>query len=507
MLNFNRSIILLLLLTACAPKSGVEMRNENLAKDLAFTKQAEMTLSGQNSTSNATTAESSGVFSGKAITLRDAIDFALKNNLDAAVSEHQVAVQREMLTGSYWRMLPSLMSNAEFSTQDWYTPSSSKSFQSGQQSLEPSISHDLETSTQSAELSWNLLNLAVDFQRTYQSENQLGMSKQQLKRVKQNLIVSVAQAYMRCAIAKDAAGRADSLIERALNRQKVILKQMEAGNQKKKDALNGQISIIKLRDSMRRFKYDYRQAKKELAKLLGLSPSFEFSIDGIDLADVPDEMPMDLPQWEKEALAARPEMFEMDLKEDEALREADIALTQMFPALTPFARYSRDDNSYMSRHQWCNVGMRVSWDLFTIPRLSSDQQTGMKKAAVARKQRQAQALAILVQLNLATIEYRDAYESLAISTELEKSQDELQKLIDYEVKSGAGESESILLQTNQQYLEAHVKRLTSYSDLIIAKAKIYNSMGRDIDQQDLTASTGINSSEAMAADNLSYALK
>lgn len=498
------SFTLLLLLTACAPKTGTEMRNENLAKDLAFTKQAEMTLSGQQT--NATANEANEAIMGRAISLREAIDYALKHNLDAAVSEHQVAVQREVLTGSYWRMLPSLMSNAEFSTQDWYTPSSSKSFQSGQESLEPSISHDLETSTQSVELSWNLLNLAVDFQRTYQSEAQLGMSKQQLKRVKQNLIVSVIQAYMRCAIAKDAKGKAESIIARALKRQEIIIKQKNDGSQKKKDALNGQISIIKLRDSIRRYEYDYRQAKKELAQLLGLAPSAEFTIEGINLADVPNEMAMNLPAWEKEALASRPEMFEMDLKEDEAVREADIALTQMFPAVTPFARYSRDDNSYMSRHQWCNVGLRVSWDLLTIPRLSSEQQTGMKRAAVVRKQRQAQALAVLVQLNLATIEYRDAYESLGIATELEQSQKELQDVVDRGVKSRA-ESESLLLQTNQQYLEARVKRLRAYSDLIIAKAKIYNSMGRDFDQQDLTAASGISTKHAEVTDEMSYVLK
>ncbi|WP_320173974.1 TolC family protein [Maridesulfovibrio sp.] len=481
------------------------MRNENLAKDLSFTQQAEMTLSGQHT--NATADKAGEAIMGRAISLREAIDYALKHNLDAAVSEHQVAVQREVLTGSYWRMLPSLMGNAEFSTQDWYTPSSSKSWESGQQSLEPSISHDLETSTQSVELSWNLLNLAVDFQRTFQSKAQLGMSKQLLKRVKQNLIVSVIQAYMRCAIAKDAKDRADDLIARALKRQEIIIKQMKAGSQKKKDALNGQISIIKLRDSVRRYEYDYRQAKKELAQLLGLAPAAQFTIEGINLADVPNEMAMNLPAWEKEALTSRPEMFEMDLREDEAVREADIALTQMFPTLTPFARYSRDDNSYMSRHQWCNVGLRVSWDLFTIPRLSSEQQTGMKRAAVVRKQRQAQALAVLVQLNLAAIEYSDAYESLGIATELEQSQKELQDVIDREVKAGTGESESILLQTNQQYLEARVKRLRAYSDLIIAKAKIYNSMGRSFDQQDLTATGGIVLKHAEAEDDMSYALK
>lgn len=160
----------------------------------------------------------------------------------------------------------------------------------------------------------------------------------------------------------------------------------------------------------------------------------------------------------------------------------------------------------MSRHQWCNVGLRVSWDLLTIPRLSSEQQTGMKRAAVVRKQRQAQALAVLVQLNLATIEYRDAYESLGIATELEQSQKELQDVIDRGVKSRA-ESESLLLQTNQQYLEARVKRLRAYSDLIIAKAKIYNSMGRDFDQQDLTATSGISTKHAEVTDEMSYALK
>ncbi len=108
-------------------------------------------------------------------------------------------------------------------------------------------------------------------------------------------------------------------------------------------------------------------------------------------------------------------------------------------------------------------------------------------------------------MNIAVIEYEDAAEALPIAMELEDRQGRMLALVKGEVDAGTIRSDTLLLRTNQQYLEAKVKRLTAYGDLIIAKAKIYNSMGRKFEDQHLTAASSITPVKVAKVQNTSVA--
>lgn len=423
------------------------------------------------------------------LTLREAITHALSNNLDAAVRQEEQMVAQEQATGAYLRMLPNLMLNGEFSEQNHSVPSSSKSWNTGTESLEPSVSHDLQTTTYSAELSWNVLNLATSYMRAGQADNDWESTKLRYRRVKQNLILDVTRAYMRCATAKEAAEKAAALIDRAENRLHIIQGQMARQAVPIIDGLQAEINIIKLKDRLRNYAYEYKQAKKDLAQLMGQNPDKGYFISGIDLNDRPGPFPIDLAAWEQEALKNRPEMKVYKFDEKNAQSEAQIAMVEMAPTVTPFVKYSYDDNSYLSRHDWVNYGLRVSWDLLSIPQLYSKEKTAGRRVELVRRERQAKALAVIVQLHLAVLDYRNALVSLQIATELEEKQALMQAAVHSEAERGTL-NESLLLQTDQEYMQARVARLQAYTALISSKARIFNALGRDFDQQVLTAAGG-----------------
>ncbi len=449
------------LLSSCAG-TPEQLREKNLVFDFPGT--GAETGTAKSISSSGKAGKKTVVSFHKPMTLVDTINYALEHNLDAAIAEREAAVRREALTGAYWRMLPSLMLSGESSRQNHYVPGSSMSWESRNQSLEPSVSHDKKTTTLAAELSWDMLNLAVDFQRMQQEKNQLHISEYSLRRVKQDLVLDVIKSYLNCAIARQAMAQARQLIDQAEQRQQVLERQGAKAISNPRDVLNGKISIYQLQDNLRVYELEASRQWQQLANLLGISPHQKLVLAPLEIPDRVAALEISgtrLRSLEQEALRQRPEMFRFDLEEEDAITDANIALTRILPSLTPFARYSYDDNSYLSRDNWANVGLRLSWDLFTIPRLLSEKKQRDQEAELIRKRRQAQALAVIVQLNLALAEYRDAREGLAIARKLEHANRELKAI------------------------------MYAWADTVLARARIYNSLGRDFSPRAMDISRGL----------------
>ncbi|NDV24537.1 TolC family protein [Desulfovibrio sp. JC022] len=470
--------VTLLLFTGCAPKKNPEqLRAFNVEGDIKFTSGNADLLP---PTAGKTKVIALPTLSGT-LSLDDAIAYAMTHNLDAAVSKEEENVQREMETAAMLRMLPSLIANAERSWKSQHVPSKSVNYSTGEESLAPSISSELETSTESVELSWDLLDLAVNVNRWRQAGDRVQMRKLQMQRVKQNLALDVTGAYLRAVVAKEAAKQAETVMKYALERQEIIEKQMEMNHIPKVDGLQSSIDIAELMIRLTRYSDEYKAAKTELARLMGLSPSTPFELKGVDFLAIPGPIRIDSEDLDREALLNRPELFELDLEEKISAKEAEISIMRMFPALTPFARYQHDDNKYLTRHDWFVSGLRLSWDLLSIPQSSADHSSALARSKLIQKRRMNMAMAVLTQLRLATIEYDNYLRQVEQAYELENLREELAREVHLQVENGRLK-ESTLLNADQLFIVAHRARLTAYARLMTARQRILNSLGRDWDE-------------------------
>lgn len=469
-------VVSLLILTGCAAKQTPEsLRALNAGKDIQFSKAQDKEVPA--GVDNVT--KSAPLITGT-LTLQDAISYALIHNLNAAVSKAEEEVQREVASAAMMRMLPSLIANVERSWKSRHIPSKSVNFSTGQESLAPSISSELETSTESVELSWDLLDLAINVNRWNQAGDRVKIRGLQLKRIKQNLALDVTGAYMRAVVAKDAAKRAETVVGYALKRQKILESQMEKGHISKIDGLQSSIDIAELLIRLTRYSDEYKAAKTELARLLGFSPSIPFELADMDLTALPGQLVMDMEEMNREAMFSRPELFELDIEESINSKDAEISIMQMFPALTPFVRYEHDSNKYLTRHDWFVSGLKLSWDMLSIPEAYAEQQSAMARDKLIRKRRMNMAMAVLTQLKLAVIEYENYLRQVDQAQELEVLRKELALEVHQQVESGRLK-ESTLLNADQLYIVAHHARLTAVARLLTARQRILNSMGRDWD--------------------------
>ncbi|WP_320171225.1 TolC family protein [Maridesulfovibrio sp.] len=460
-----------LMVAGCAAKKSPEsLRALNAGKDLQFSKSKGQESMAEDGNSTASAPQLSGV-----ITLDEAIAYALTHNLNAAVSKAEEDVQREMSTAAMMKMLPSLIANVERSWKSRHIPSKSVNYSTGEESLAPSISSELETATESVELSWDLLDLAINVNRWQQSGDRVKIRGLQLKRIKQNLAFEVTGAYLRAVVAKDAAKQAEKVIGYAMQRQEIINTQMEKGHISKIDGLQSSIDIAELLIRLTRYADEYKASKAELARLLGVAPNTPFELAEIDFSALPGELVMQGEEMNKEAMLSRPELFELDIEEQITSKDAEIAIMRMFPSLSPFVRYQHDANKYLTRHDWFVSGLKLSWDMLSIPEAYADQQSAAARERLVRKRRMNMAMAVLTQLRLAVIEYENYLRQVEQAKELEKLRKDLAVEVHQQVETGRLK-ESTLLNADQLYIVAHHARLTAAARLLTARQRILNSM-------------------------------
>ena len=182
-------------------------------------------------------------------------------------------------------------------------------------------------------------------------------------------------------------------------------------------------------------------------------------------------------ELEWEALRSRPELFEKDLEEAISRDEVHIALAQMFPNLSAFWAYNFDFNRFLAFEEWNSAGLRVSWDLLSIPQQIKQREAVKLQTALITKRRTAIAVAILTQLHLALIDYEEALGQHEITRRIADKHGTLSAAIESATEDGkAHRGES--LDQRMKYLKARARYLTAHSSVMITRARVLNTVGR-----------------------------
>ncbi len=431
------------------------------------------------------------------LSLEDCVEYALHNNLEALVAAQEKRVQQELERGRLFSMLPSLLLQVERSQQDPYTPSSSRSFSTGTTSLEPSISEDLFKQVDNLTLSWDLLNLTMNVFRYQQEGQRTAIAGYRLERVKQDVALEITRAYMRGAVALDLRNKAAALIQRAKERQAVLDRMLAADVISKNDWLQSHIEMNELNLQMQSFEEEYELAKARIAELLGRRNN-DFDLAGYTFELLPTMTQYDTDHLERVALSSRPELFEKD--SDEAIMRKDswIALASMFPTIKPFVTLHQDQNSFLLRDRWTTYGLELSWELLSVPKSVSDYRAARRREDLEKLRRLQVSMAVITQLRLALASVEDLQDKLPINDTVQEEREELASLVERQIRDGALQ-ESLQLEVDLKYLLARQRYLTNYADLVIAQARVDNSIGLPWGQETPAPGSVVFTEEASAS--------
>ncbi len=412
------------------------------------------------------------------LTLEDAIEYAIKFNLEAAITKLERDIQEEAAVGAKLKMLPSLTLGGELGYRDKYNASFSEPLigEEGFQAF--NYSRDKATRKFDLELSWNLLDFGISYYQQRQAFNRFRISEQIRRRVIQNLKLDVTKTFWQMQVSRAAMQIADRLIDRLQKREKILLNQIETRLVSEIDVLETTTALSEMKMKMSGFEQEFQKHKHKLATLMGLTKQLDFELAPVDFSFAIEKMDINLKALETEALHQRPELYEQDLKELITVDEARITVTKMAPNASIFYRFNYDADSHLFYNDWHDVGLKLSFDLLSIPYKKSRQREVIKTQELIKKSRLSIAAAILTQLNIAVVDYEYTIQRYGQTKDIESKREQLMEGRRRHAKLGNGKIEDVL-KSEGRHLFSQVRSLSTYADLMIAKQRILNTIGRE----------------------------
>ena len=149
------------------------------------------------------------------LTLEEAIERGVRNNLDARVAAIEILVSQKNVTLEKLKALPSVTASATYTGRDNDGASSSRSIESGLQSLEPSQSSDRDRKLANLDINWNLLDVALAYADAKKADEEAKIAAERHEKVIQNIERDVYAAYWRAYAYQETKTRTDELIKSA----------------------------------------------------------------------------------------------------------------------------------------------------------------------------------------------------------------------------------------------------------------------------------------------------
>lgn len=351
------------------------------------------------------------------LTFYDAAARALKYNLDYRLKLMESALAANLRDVQAYEMLPRLVASAGYNSRSNDSGGTSIGIEDRQVSLRPSTSEERYHKLDSLGLSWSLLDFGVAYYRTQQKSDQVLMAEERRRKVAQNVLQDVRNAYWRAL----GAQRLKPEVDQLLTRTRSALAAARQAEQKKgllprqeilayQRALLDSIYLLTVR------RQDLEMAQSELAALMSLPPGSPMILADQQEASLPD---MNVSEHGLEMLAMehRPEIMEEWYRKRVNQNDLNIAKAQLWPnvGLDWSAQY--DSNEYLYNNHWSQIGLQVSVNLLKLlqyPALNAEQSA---QGATDDMRRIALSMAILTQVRVGNLRYRLARQEMEFADE------------------------------------------------------------------------------------------
>lgn len=418
----------------------------------------------------------------KPITIDEAINKALKNNVRNKIKLMQTALAKQQIDLVYYDMLPNLTTSAGYSKRDEFAASASTSFDNGTPdpiSGDPSysVSQDKEKIDADISFSWNILDFGLSYVKAQQEADKYLMAKQNERKVIHNIVQEVRRTYYKAASAQ-------ALLKKIVPMMKDVQVALNDSNKIKKLRINSpmeslayQRDLLEVLRSLQTLERSLMNAKVELAELMGLKAGTQFSIAQEIKANY--ELPkinLGLKQMEIMALENRPEVLESRYKQRISHKETTRAILQMLPGIKLNTSISYDNNDYLLNNNWTSYGATISWNLLNIFKANTSHKIAKTKIALAKEQKLAISMAVLSQVHLALADFEQSKKEYKLSKKYLDVAQEIYKLTEVTNKLNMN-SRLIYIKEKLNYILALLRHSSSYANVQNSYGRVFASIG------------------------------
>ncbi|SDJ13386.1 Outer membrane protein TolC [Paraburkholderia steynii] len=412
------------------------------------------------------------------ITFYEAAARALKYNLDYRLKLLESALASNIRDVSTNELLPQLVAAAGYTTRSNDSGGESIGIVDRQVSLRPSTSEERYHKLASLGASWNLLDFGVAYYRTQQKADQILMAEERRRKVAQNVLQDVRNAYWRALAAQRLKPEVDQLLSRTYVALRAARQAEDQGLLPRQDILAYQRALLDAVSLLTVRRQDLEFAQAELSALMSLPPGTPLVLADTEEGSLPAVVTPE-PQLEQIALQNRPEIMEEWYRKRVNENDLNIAKAQLWPNIGIDASLQYDSNEFLYNNYWSQLGIRVSINLFRLLQLPAlnDQAESQRKTDDMR--RLALSMAILTQVRIGTLRYQLSLQ------ELDFANDSLRvdrSLLDYAraAHTTSFGSELEVIRAEGRYLLSRYQREAAYSDAQAAWGRLFNSIGFDV---------------------------
>ncbi|MGQ7249722.1 TolC family protein [Halomonas sp. V046] len=415
---------------------------------------------------------------GQPITFYDAAARALKYNLDYRLKLMESALASDLRDVSRHELLPQLVAEAGYSDRSNDSGGTSIGIEDGQESLRASTSEERYRSTAGLGLSWSLLDFGLAYYENQQKADQMLMAEERRRKVAQNVLRDVRNAYWRALAAQRLIPQLNILLARTEVALDAARQAQRQGLLPRQEVLAYQRALLDSTTLLTTRRQDLELAKTELAALMSLPPGTR-----LILADEPEpRLPpdvTDVERLEQLALLHRPEIREEWYRKRVNQTDLEAAKLRLWPNVTVSAGLEYDSNDYLYNNDWTQSGVNVSLNLLRLLQYPDLNQAQDTQGDADDLRRTALSMAVLTQVRVGALRYHLAREELQYSDESLTVDEDLLAYAKAASRSSIG-SELEVIRAESRYLLSQYQREAAYSRAQAAWGRLFNSVGLDV---------------------------
>lgn len=416
----------------------------------------------------------------KPITMQEAMARAIKYNLDERVKLMEEAVATQQLDLAHYDMLPRVVAGAGYTGRNNDAGSESLNLVTGRRTGESTTATDRHRRTADLGFTWNILDFGVSYLRAHQSANLVLIAEERRRRVVQGILQDVRTAYWRAVAAERLLARIAPL-EKRVEGARRDARSIEAMRvQAPLQALTYTRTLVETLRQLQSLRRELVIAKSQLAALMGLPPGEPFTLElpPVSVLKKPPTLTVPVQALETYALLNRPELLEESYNQRISADETWRSLLKLLPGIDLNAGLHYDSNSFVLNQRWMDYGARVSWNLINIVSAPDTLAYGQAQEELITFRRQALSVAVLSQVQVAMIQFRELSQEYALTTD----QADIDTRIEaqYANAGSAGQGGELgVIQAEVSSLLSDLRRDLVFADLHNAYARVMVSAGVD----------------------------
>lgn len=428
------------------------------------------------------------------IGIEEAVARTLKYNLDHRVAAMEQALALGQADVSQFDLLPAVIASAGYAGRSNQKASSSRNTDTLQQSLTTSTSEDRSTKNFDLSFTWNILDFGVSYYQARQDANRVLIAEENRRRVFQNLVADIRDAYWRAAGAQLMKAEVDKILEDVkgpiAKSREVVAKSLLPPL----PILREHKNLINILRQLEALRLEADLATQKLAFLMGLERDTKFKLVDLDEdrlalpklvianSSAPNLGPAKtLSMLENMALRGRSELREEIYNERIDAAETKKAMLRLLPGLEISAAHNVDTNSFLANQTWGDLGVKVTFNLFNLLKGRSNINFAETQEKVTHLRRLALNMAVLTQVNLSYRDYLASLQRLERADEVNSLDRKIHKILQDSHKSKQkGVTDIDAIKAATEAVKTRLQRLKAYSDVQNSFGRIYVSIGVDM---------------------------